>query len=105
DCQRPWPAQALATPPPLELPDNRRVSGFALLSLILALVGAFTIVGTIAAIVVGVFALKQISEKPTKLEGVNYARAGIALGTVFSFLMAAILLTPTVFGLDSLLRE
>jgi hypothetical protein len=103
DCQRPLPTQAPATPPPLELPDNRRVSGFALLSLTLALVGAFTIVGTIAAIVIGVFALKHITEKPSKLEGVNYARAGIALGGFFTFLMLALLLTPTVFGLDAYL--
>jgi Domain of unknown function (DUF4190) len=105
DCQRPLPTQAPATPPPLELPDYRRVSLLALLSLVLALVGAFTIVGTIAAIVVGVFALKHIADHPTKLEGVNYARAGIAVGTFFTFLTVALLFTPTVFGLDSFLRE
>jgi hypothetical protein len=105
DCQRPLPTQAPATPPPLELPDHRRVSGLALLSLNLALVGAFTIVGTVAAIVVGVFALKHIADKPTKMEGVNYARAGIGLGAIFTFLTLAMLITPTVFGLDSFLRE
>ena len=105
DCQRPLPTQAPATPPPLDLPDYRRVSGYALLSLILALVGAFTIVGTIAAIVIGIYALKHISDKPTRLEGVNYARAGIAIGAFFTFLTLAALLSPTLLGLDSFLRE
>lgn len=105
DCQRPLPTQAPATPPPLDLPDYRRVSGYALLSLILALVGAFTIVGTIAAIVIGIYALKHISDKPSRLEGVHYARAGIAVGAFFTFLTLAALLSPTLFGLDSFLRE
>src|SRR5262249_51789262 len=69
------------------------------------LVGAFTIVGTLAAIVTGFIALKHIAIKPTKLEGVNYARAGIGLGAFFTFTTLAILVTPTVLGLDLFLRE
>jgi hypothetical protein len=105
DCQRPLPTKAPVTPPPLDLPDYRRISGYALLSLTLALVGAFTIVGTIAAIVVGIYALKQIADKPSKLEGIKFARAGIAVGAFFTFLTLAALISPTLLGLDSFLRE
>jgi len=105
DCQRPLPTTAPATPPPLELPDNRRTSGLAVLSLTLAMVGAFTIVGTIAAIVVGFFALREIAAKAAKLDGVNFARAGIAVGAVFTLITLAALVSPTVFGLDAFLRE
>src|SRR5260221_14179514 len=73
DCQRPLPTKAPATPPPLDLPDYRRTSGLAVLSLTLALVGAFTIIGTLAAIVIGVFAIREIANKSNKLEGLGYA--------------------------------
>jgi len=50
------------------------------------MVGAFTIVGTIAAIVVGVFALKEIAGKSGS-SGRRQFRAGRASssGTVFTF--------------------
>ena len=53
DCARPLPTKAPPTPPPLDLPDQHRTSGLAILSLALALVGAFTLVGTLAAVVFG----------------------------------------------------
>jgi hypothetical protein len=105
DCQRPLPTTVATTAPPLDLPDNRRTSGLAVLSLALALVGAFTVVGTIAAIVVGVFALREIAGKSKKIDGLNFARAGIALGAVFTVITLAALISPTVFGLDAFLRE
>jgi hypothetical protein len=104
DCQRPLPTKGPATPPPLDLPDYHRTSGLAVLSLTLALVGAFTIVGTLAAIVVGVFALREISNKSSKLEGAGYARAGIIVGAVCTFLALAGFASPFVFGIDSVLR-
>src|SRR5262245_38061771 len=108
DCNRPLPTKppvAAVAPPPLDLPDYRRTSGLAVLSLTLALVGAFTIVGTIAAIVVGVLALKEIAGKSGKLDGVNFARAGIVVGAVFTFVTIAILISPTAFGIDIILRQ
>ncbi len=105
DCHRPLPTKAPPGPPPLDLPDYRRTSGLAVLSLTLALVGAFTIVGTLAAIVVGVFALREIAAKSKKLEGLGYARAGIAVGAAFTFITLAALASPYVFGLDSFLRQ
>jgi hypothetical protein len=105
DCQRPLPTKAPAAPPPLDLPDYRRTSGLAVLSLTLALVGAFTLVGTIAAIAIGILALKEIAGKSNKLDGINLARAGIVLGAIFAVITLASMVSPTVFGLDVFLRE
>jgi hypothetical protein len=105
DCQRPLPTKAPAAPPPLDLPDYRRTSGLAVVSLTLALVGAFTLVGTLAAIAVGILALKEIAGKSNKLDGINLARAGIVLGAAFTFITLAAMISPTVFGLDVFLRE
>jgi hypothetical protein len=105
DCQRPLPTKAPAAPPPLDLPDYRRTSGLAVVSLTLALIGAFTLVGTLAAIAVGILALKEIAGKSNKLDGINLARAGIVLGAAFTFITLAAMISPTVFGLDVFLRE
>lgn len=105
DCNRPLPTKAAAVPPPLQLPEYTRTSGLAVLSLVLALVGAFTIVGTIAAIVVGVFAIKEIAGSSKKLGGVGFARAGIVVGAVGTFLTLAAFISPTVLGVDVFLRE
>ncbi|MBI2806146.1 MAG: hypothetical protein HYX68_14285 [Planctomycetes bacterium] len=103
DCQRPLPTKAPAAPPPLELPDHKRTSGLAVLSLSLSLVGAF-LGGGIAGIVVGLFAIKEIAAKPGKLQGLNLARAGIITGAVGTFLLLASLVSPYVFGVDEFLR-
>lgn len=77
--------KAPMTPPPLDMPSHQRTSGLAVMSLTFALVGAFTIVGTIAGIVLGVVALRQIARQPSKLAGVGLARAGILVGAFFTF--------------------
>jgi hypothetical protein len=105
DCSRLLPTKATAAPPPLELPDHRRVSGLAVLSLTLAIVGAFTIVGTLAAIGIGIIALRRIARQPTKLDGAEYARAGIIAGGILTLITLAALISPTVFGIDQFLRE
>jgi hypothetical protein len=105
DCARMLPTKTAAAPPPLELPDHRRVSGLAVLSLALALVGAFTIVGTLAAIGVGIIALRRIARQPNKLDGAEYARAGVIVGGVLTFITLTALISPTVFGVDQFLRE
>ena len=105
DCQRPLPTKPPPTPPPLELLDNRRVSGLAVLSLTLAMVGAFSIVGTLAAVAVGLFALREIAKRPHRFEGVGLARAGIITGAVMTFITLVMLISPTVLGLDLFLRE
>src|SRR5207302_8262451 len=76
DCQR-----ALQAPAAKEA-TGRRTSGLALASILLALIGAFTVVGTLAAVVLGVLALLQIAGKPDRLAGKGYALAGILLGVL-----------------------
>ena len=72
--------------PPLR-PPQLRTSGFALASVVLALVGAFTVAGTAAAAVLGVVALIQIARHRTRLSGAGYAVLGIILGTGLTILM------------------
>jgi hypothetical protein len=105
DCARLLPTKTAAAPPPLDLPDHRRVSGLAVLSLTLAIVGAFTIVGTLAAIAVGMIALRRIARQPDKLDGAEYARAGIIAGGILTLVTLTALVAPTVFGIDQFLRE
>jgi hypothetical protein len=97
DCNRP-----LNTAPPA--PEPPLTSGFALASLLLALVGAFTVVGTILAVVCGVTALKQIRRAPEQIGGTRFARAGIVLGAVLTPLTLVALWSPEVLRLDGLLR-
>jgi hypothetical protein len=105
DCARLLPTKLPAAPPPLDLPDHRRVSGLAVLSLTLAIVGGFTIVGTLAAIGVGMIALRRIAGQPSKLDGAEYARAGIIAGGILTLVTLAAMISPTVFGIDQFLRE
>jgi len=66
--------------PPLR-PPRLRTSGYALASVVLALVGAFTVVGTAAAAILGVIALVSIARHRDRLSGAGYAVLGIVLGT------------------------
>src|SRR2546430_889492 len=61
-------------------PPQLRTSGFALASVVLALVGAFTVVGTALAAVLGVVALISIARRRDRLSGAGYAVLGIVLG-------------------------
>ncbi len=99
DCQKPLNT----TPEPAE--RDVPVSGLALTSLILALVGAVTVVGSVAAVVVGYLAQRQIARAPDKVAGLNFARAGMILGGVFTLLTLGALLSSEVLGVDALLRE
>ncbi len=79
--------QAIACPdcgaalkvPPLR-PRRLRTSGLALASIVLALVGAFTVVGTAVAAVLGACALVSIARHRDRLGGAAYAVLGIVLG-------------------------
>lgn len=105
DCQRPLPTSVAPKPPPLDLPTHRKKSGLAVLSLALALVGAFLPVLSLGAIALGVVALRRIANNPSKLEGVRFARAGIIVGGIGIFLTIVAIISPYVFGVDQLLRE
>ena len=100
DCQQPLQT-ATASAETRHLP----VSGLALGSLILALVGGFTIVGSLAAIGTGLLAMRQIARAPDKLGGLSIARAGMIVGAVGIFLTLAALVSNEILGIDSLLRE
>ncbi len=102
DCQRPLPTKAPPKPPPLDLPDNRRTSGLAVMSLAVALVGMFTFIGSLAAIAIGYFAMRAI-KRSKRLEGLTLARAGIIVGGVGIVATLVILITP--LGLDGIYRE
>src|SRR6516164_8034723 len=57
-----------------------RTSGLAIASLVLAVTGAFTVVGTLAAVVLGLAAVGFILRRRDRLAGLGYAVAGIAIG-------------------------
>src|ERR1700691_516058 len=72
ECQQPLKAPAgTAQSQPI------RTSGFALPSLVLAVTGAFTVVGTLAAIGLGFVAVAMILRQRDRLAGLGYAVAGI----------------------------
>jgi hypothetical protein len=99
DCRKPLtvPVPAVAAP--------GRTSGFAIASLVLALVGAFTVVGTILAIVCGAVALWTIRQHPKQLAGQRIAWAGMILGAVLSVTSLLAYISMDLFGVDGLLRE
>jgi hypothetical protein len=96
--------QTLLTVP---LPHAQRVrtSGLAIASLVLALVGAFTVVGTLLAAMLGLAALLQIRRHPEQLAGKSYAATGIILGLAFTALSVAAYSSAEIFGLSGTLRE
>jgi hypothetical protein len=76
----------------------RRTSGLALASVILALVGAFTIIFTLLAVLLGACALVSIRRQPERLAGAGYAMfgmvAGLALTVLSAFLYSNVELLP-----------
>jgi hypothetical protein len=99
DCQNslqvPQPAGATA----------QRTSYLALASLVLALVGAVTILGTMLAVACGLAALLQIRRQPDRLAGSQFAWAGIVLGVVLTGLSAFAFSAPELFGVDPAMRR
>jgi hypothetical protein len=98
DCDKSLQAPALERRP-------RRTSGLALASFLLALVGAFTVVGTLLAVGLGALALVDLKRRRDRLSGRAYALAGIVLGVVFTGISLFAYVNFELFGLDSLMRE
>jgi len=98
ECQQPVQA-----PPVDRLP--RVTSGWALASVLLALLGAFTVVGTVAAVVLGFIALVSISRKRDRVTGAGFAVLGICLGILFTGLTVVALNAGDLFGLESWARQ
>jgi hypothetical protein len=98
ECQQPLKAPALDRPPQV-------TSGWALASVVLALVGAFTVFGSLIAVLLGVIALVSIARHRQHLTGAGFAVFGICLGILFTGLTLFALNTADVFGLETWLRE
>lgn len=61
-----------------------RTSGLALASVVVGLVGLFTVVLTIVGLVLGIIALLVIARRREELAGTGYAIFGIVIGLVFT---------------------
>jgi hypothetical protein len=102
DCQRPLNTRVEK---PRGAAGDLPVSGLALASLTLALVGGFIPPLPLVAIALGYLALRQIARAPDNVGGVNFARAGMILGGAFTLVSLGALLSGECLGIDSLLRE
>jgi hypothetical protein len=94
DCQQPVAVPAAGAAPP-------RTSLLALFSAILALVGAFTVVGTVLAAVLGVAGLVQVSRNRDRLAGAGLATFGLVAGVALTALTLFALGSGELFGLGS----
>lgn len=74
-----------------------RTSGYALTSIVLAFMLAFTVVGTLAAIVLGLVGLADVRRHPDRVTGAGYAVGGIVLGTLFTGLTVFAIVRGEVF--------
>ena len=84
---------------------RRRSPAAGLASVVLALVGAFTVVGTVLAVFLGFYALLHIARQRQRVAGTGFAVCGICLGIGFTTLTVFALTTSDLFGLENLLRE
>jgi hypothetical protein len=98
ECQQPLKAPALDRPPQL-------TSAWALASVVLALVGAFTVLGTVLAILFGVIGLASIARNRERVTGAGFAVLGITLGVLFTALTLFALSSGDLLGLDTYVRE
>jgi hypothetical protein len=98
DCQRPLNTPNADQP-------VRRTSWLALASIVLSLMGAFTVVGTVAAVVLGILALVQTTGRGDRLAGRGYAIAGILIGIVMTAGTLFAVTSIELFGLSSTMSE
>lgn len=98
ECQQPIQAPAANRLP-------RITSGWALASVVLALVGAFTVFGTLLAVLCGIIALVSIARQRQRLTGAGFAVFGICMGALFTVLTLVALNASGIFGLESWMRE
>jgi hypothetical protein len=86
-------------------PGPLRTSGLAIASVVLALVGAFTFVGTLAAVLCGLAALVSIGRSGGRRAGVGFALFGIIAGVLFTALTLFAYSTGELFGVGDQIRE
>ncbi|MCI0684170.1 MAG: hypothetical protein L0Y71_18835 [Gemmataceae bacterium] len=101
DCNKPLVAEP--APPPAQPATS--TSGLAVLSLLLALIGAFTVVGTLAAIACGAVAYRRVTRRGSTVGGARLAQAGMILGAGFTVIAIAAYASAGLFGIDSVLRQ
>ncbi len=97
ECQAPIKAPVGQRPP-------LRTSTFALASTICALVGAFTVIGTLAAVVLGIVALVGIVRQRDRLAGLGFAAFGIVAGILFTGVTVFAFTKAEVFGMSNWAR-
>jgi uncharacterized paraquat-inducible protein A len=92
---------------PLVVPELEqgplRTSGFAVASLIVGMVGAFTIVGSLAAIALAGIGLATIARNPERVTGKGYAILGIVVGVLFTGLSLFAYSRGELYGLEKLI--
>ncbi len=81
-----------------------RTSGWAIASLVLALIGAFTVLGTVVAVLCGLVALVSVGRSGGRLAGAGLAVFGIILGTLFTGLTLFAYSTGELFGVGDQVR-
>ena len=96
--------QQLLKAPALQRPTVR-TSGFALASFLLAIVGAFTVVGTAAAVVLGLIAVVRILRDREHIAGLGFAGFGVGLGLAFTCVTLWAVSSGELFGLGGALRR
>ena len=67
-----------------DVPPQPRTSYWALASTVLTLTGAFTVVGTLAAIGCGIVAMMRIRRQPERVRGLGFALFGMIAGLIFT---------------------
>jgi hypothetical protein len=82
-----------------------RTSGYALASTVLALVLAFTGIGTIVAVLLGIVGLVSIARHRGQVAGRGYALFGIIWGLLFTALFALAIIKGELFSVDKAARE
>jgi hypothetical protein len=98
ECAQPLKAPALPRPPV-------RTSMLALTSAVLAVTGALTVVGTVAAVVCGILALVQISRQRERLAGAGLALFGIVFGLLFTAVTVLAITSTEWFDIGGKLRQ
>jgi hypothetical protein len=98
ECLQPLEVPAGAVVPP-------RASLLALASVVLALVGGFTVVGGLAAVVLGLIALVEIRRSRDRLTGSGLAVSGVVAGMGFTCLTLFLFLRRDLIPIDGWWRE
>src|SRR5207245_166118 len=82
-----------------------RTSTYALASVLLGVTLAFTVVGTIVAVILGCVGLVSIARNRGRVTGAGYAVFGIVWGVIFTGVTLMALTRGELFGLDQLRQQ